>query len=66
MVLLWIGGRKTFRYEADGNVPFVANSPFMVQMAMIGGLPFTALRDAVLAHPTRVEGFNNLFVGLGS
>jgi len=35
----------------------------IVQMAMIGGLPFTALRDAVLSHPTMVEGFNNLFAG---
>jgi uncharacterized membrane protein YkgB len=29
IVLLWIGGLKIFRYEADGIVPFVANSPFM-------------------------------------
>ncbi len=29
IVLLWIGGLKVFRYEADGIVPFVANSPFM-------------------------------------
>lgn len=35
----------------------------MVQMAMIAGLPFTALRDAVLSHPTMVEGFNNLPAG---
>jgi reactive chlorine resistance protein C len=28
-VLLWIGGLKAFRYEADGIVPFVANSPTM-------------------------------------
>jgi pyruvate/2-oxoglutarate dehydrogenase complex dihydrolipoamide dehydrogenase (E3) component len=34
-----------------------------VQMAMIAGLPFSALRDAVLSHPTMVEGFNNLFTG---
>ena len=27
VVLLWIGGLKAFRYEADGIVPFVANSP---------------------------------------
>jgi len=32
-----------------------------VQMAMIAGLPLIALRDAVLSHPTMVEGFNNLF-----
>src|SRR5262249_46387208 len=29
IVLLWIGGLKAFRYEADGIVPFVANSPVM-------------------------------------
>jgi len=32
-----------------------------VQIAMIGNLPFTALRDAILAHPTMVEGLNSLF-----
>lgn len=29
IVLAWIGGLKAFQYEADGIVPFVANSPFM-------------------------------------
>ncbi len=29
IVLLWIGGLKAFKYEADGIVPFVANSPVM-------------------------------------
>jgi uncharacterized membrane protein YkgB len=29
VVLVWIGSLKIFRYEADGIVPFVANSPFM-------------------------------------
>lgn len=29
VVLLWIGGLKAFRYEADGIVPFVANSHVM-------------------------------------
>jgi uncharacterized membrane protein YkgB len=28
VVFLWIGGLKFFSYEADGIVPFVANSPF--------------------------------------
>jgi pyruvate/2-oxoglutarate dehydrogenase complex dihydrolipoamide dehydrogenase (E3) component len=32
-----------------------------VQVAMIAGLPYTALRDAVLAHPTLVEGLSGLF-----
>ncbi len=33
----------------------------VVQMAMVGGLPFTALRDGILAHPTMAEGLNYLF-----
>lgn len=32
-----------------------------VQIAMLGGLPYTALRDAVLTHPTLVEGLIGLF-----
>jgi pyruvate/2-oxoglutarate dehydrogenase complex dihydrolipoamide dehydrogenase (E3) component len=32
-----------------------------VEIAMIAGLPYTALRDAVLAHPTLVEGVHSLF-----
>lgn len=29
IVFAWIGGLKAFQYEADGIVPFVANSPMM-------------------------------------
>lgn len=29
VIFVWIGGLKYFAYEADGIVPFVANSPFM-------------------------------------
>jgi pyruvate/2-oxoglutarate dehydrogenase complex dihydrolipoamide dehydrogenase (E3) component len=32
-----------------------------VQIAMIAGLPYTALRDAILAHPTLAEGLGPLF-----
>jgi pyruvate/2-oxoglutarate dehydrogenase complex dihydrolipoamide dehydrogenase (E3) component len=32
-----------------------------VQIAMLGGLPYTALREAVLAHPTIPEGLVPLF-----
>ncbi len=32
-----------------------------VQIAMIGGLPYTALRDAILTHPTLAEGLIVLF-----
>jgi pyruvate/2-oxoglutarate dehydrogenase complex dihydrolipoamide dehydrogenase (E3) component len=32
-----------------------------VQVAMIAGLPYTKLRDAVLTHPTLAEGLGTLF-----
>jgi pyruvate/2-oxoglutarate dehydrogenase complex dihydrolipoamide dehydrogenase (E3) component len=32
-----------------------------VQVAMIAGMPYTTLRDAVLAHPTLIEGLSHLF-----
>jgi pyruvate/2-oxoglutarate dehydrogenase complex dihydrolipoamide dehydrogenase (E3) component len=32
-----------------------------LQIAMMGKQPYTALRDAVFAHPTLAESFNNLF-----
>ena len=35
-----------------------------VQVAMIAGLPYTALRDAVLTHPTLVDGLTLLFSSL--
>ena len=33
----------------------------VVQMAMLAGLPYSALRDAILTHPTMAEGLNSLF-----
>ena len=35
-----------------------------VQSAMLAGLPYTGLRDAILAHPTIAEGLNALFAGV--
>jgi pyruvate/2-oxoglutarate dehydrogenase complex dihydrolipoamide dehydrogenase (E3) component len=31
------------------------------QLAMMGKLPYTVLRDGVFAHPTLAESLNNLF-----
>jgi len=31
---------------------------------MFGKLPYTVLRDAIFAHPTLAECFNNLFASL--
>ena len=33
----------------------------MLQIAMMGGLRYSELRDAIFAHPTLAESFNNLF-----
>ena len=33
----------------------------MLQLAMMGNLPYHSLKDAVFAHPTLAESFNNLF-----
>jgi pyruvate/2-oxoglutarate dehydrogenase complex dihydrolipoamide dehydrogenase (E3) component len=35
-----------------------------IEIAMMGKLPYTALRDGVFAHPTLAELLNNLFTGL--
>jgi pyruvate/2-oxoglutarate dehydrogenase complex dihydrolipoamide dehydrogenase (E3) component len=37
----------------------------VVQTAMLAGLPFTSLRDAVLTHPTMAEGLGELFDRVG-
>jgi len=34
------------------------------EVAMMGKLPYTALRDGVFAHPTLVESLNNLFTAM--
>lgn len=37
----------------------------VVQTAMLAGLPFTGLRDAILTHPTMAEGLNALSSNVG-
>jgi pyruvate/2-oxoglutarate dehydrogenase complex dihydrolipoamide dehydrogenase (E3) component len=36
----------------------------VLQVAMMGDLPYTAIRDGVFAHPTLAESLNNLFMTL--
>ena len=36
----------------------------MLEIAVIGKVPYTQLRDGVFAHPTLAESFNNLFATL--
>jgi pyruvate/2-oxoglutarate dehydrogenase complex dihydrolipoamide dehydrogenase (E3) component len=37
-----------------------------LEIAMMGKLPYTALRDGVFAHPTLAESLNNLFMAMDS
>jgi pyruvate/2-oxoglutarate dehydrogenase complex dihydrolipoamide dehydrogenase (E3) component len=46
---------------ADGGEVMAA-----VQMAMLGGLTCSTLRDAVIAHPTTAEGLGSLFSNVPS
>lgn len=36
----------------------------MLEIAMMGRVPYTTLKDAIFAHPTMAESFNNLFTYL--
>ncbi len=37
-----------------------------IEIAMMGNLPYTALRDGIFAHPTLAESLNNLFTAMDS
>jgi pyruvate/2-oxoglutarate dehydrogenase complex dihydrolipoamide dehydrogenase (E3) component len=56
--------------DSDRILGFTAFAPeagevmTIVQLAMIAGLPYTALRDAILVHPTMAEGLGRLFRAL--
>jgi len=36
----------------------------MIEIAMLGHLPYPVLREAIFAHPTLSESLNNLFAML--
>jgi hypothetical protein len=38
----------------------------MLQIEMLVKLPYTALKEAIFAHPTLAEGLNNVFLALDS
>ncbi len=38
----------------------------MLQLAMMGNLPYTALRDGMFSHPTLAESLNTLFMAMDS
>jgi pyruvate/2-oxoglutarate dehydrogenase complex dihydrolipoamide dehydrogenase (E3) component len=56
--------------QSDRSLGFMAFGPGAgelmgtVQLAMLAGLPYTILRDAMFAHPTMTEGLKALFTGV--
>ena len=58
--------------DSDEIVGFVAfgfeasEQMVAVQTAMLGHLPYTTLRDAILTHPTMSEGLNELLANVPS
>jgi pyruvate/2-oxoglutarate dehydrogenase complex dihydrolipoamide dehydrogenase (E3) component len=36
----------------------------MIEIAMLGRLPYTVLKEAIFAHPTLAESLNNLFMAM--
>ena len=36
----------------------------VVQTAILAGMPYTGLRDAIIAHPTMAEGLGGLFANV--
>jgi pyruvate/2-oxoglutarate dehydrogenase complex dihydrolipoamide dehydrogenase (E3) component len=62
--LVEIDGDRILGFAAFGTG--AAEIMTAVQIAMIAGLPYTALRDAVLTHPTLVEGLIPLFSSMPS
>jgi hypothetical protein len=55
--------QPTAKQFAVPNQPDVSTGEVMalVQNAMLAAMPFTGLRDAILAHPTMAEGLGGLF-----
>jgi pyruvate/2-oxoglutarate dehydrogenase complex dihydrolipoamide dehydrogenase (E3) component len=61
-VLLEAAGDRILGFAMIG--PEAGEVMAAVQTAILGGLPFTVFRDAILAHPTMAEGLNALFAAI--
>ncbi len=62
-VLIEAAGDRILGFAMIG--PEAGEVMAVVQTAILGGLPYTVLRDAILAHPTMAEGLNGLFGAVG-
>jgi pyruvate/2-oxoglutarate dehydrogenase complex dihydrolipoamide dehydrogenase (E3) component len=61
-VALEAGGDRILGFAMIG--PEAGEVMAVVQTAMLGGLPYTVLLDAILPHPTMAEGLNALFAAI--
>jgi pyruvate/2-oxoglutarate dehydrogenase complex dihydrolipoamide dehydrogenase (E3) component len=61
-VLVEASGERILGFTMIG--PEAGEVMAAVQTAMLGGLPYTVFRDAILAHPTMAEGLNALFAAV--
>jgi pyruvate/2-oxoglutarate dehydrogenase complex dihydrolipoamide dehydrogenase (E3) component len=61
-VLVEAAGDRVLGFTMIG--PEAGEVMAVVQTAMLGGQPYTVLRDAMLAHPTMAEGLNALFAAV--
>jgi pyruvate/2-oxoglutarate dehydrogenase complex dihydrolipoamide dehydrogenase (E3) component len=61
-VLVEAGGDRILGFTMIG--PEAGEVMAVVQTAILGGQPFTVIRDAILAHPTMAEGLNALFAAI--
>jgi pyruvate/2-oxoglutarate dehydrogenase complex dihydrolipoamide dehydrogenase (E3) component len=60
-VLVEAAGERIVGFTMIG--PEAGEVMAVVQTVILGGLPWTVLRDAILAHPTMAEGLTALFAG---
>jgi pyruvate/2-oxoglutarate dehydrogenase complex dihydrolipoamide dehydrogenase (E3) component len=61
-VLVEAAGERILGFMMIG--PDAGEVRAVVQTAMLGGLPYTIFRDAILTHPTMAEGLNALFAAI--
>jgi pyruvate/2-oxoglutarate dehydrogenase complex dihydrolipoamide dehydrogenase (E3) component len=61
-VLVEAAGERVLGFAMIG--PEAGEVLAAVQTAMLGGLPYTLFRDAILTHPTMAEGLNSLFAAV--
>ena len=54
------------RSRAATQLPKVVSGELvtLLQIAMMGGLHYSALRDGIFSHPTLAESLNNLFTAM--